>query len=129
MARQLTLRYRADLRSLRANEQAQLPHVPGLTFALETENLEQLTDQTAVDLLRLLKVIPLDVLCESPSTRLAWRWWLTDIIAVNGDAVVNKVRFVAVSQLDALISLGERQDPLNHEQVQKYQVAQNHLRM
>lgn len=48
--------------------------------------------------------------------------------AVNGDAVVNKVRYVALSQLDALIDLGERQDQLDHDQVQKLNMAQNHLR-
>lgn len=59
------MRYRADLATLRLKEAAHLPLVPGMSNALETESLERMTDQTAADLLHLLKVLPLDVLCEN----------------------------------------------------------------
>jgi len=60
MARQLTIRYRSDLFTLRTAES-----IPGFGPSAEEAQLEEETDRTASDLIKMLHTIPTEVLGES----------------------------------------------------------------
>jgi hypothetical protein len=117
MALHVTMQYRAHLRAASRNEAWEHLQYLGLppdesdieAARKETEELEGETDRSAAELLKVLQGTPLSVLGMSQliSPRLETRG-AEALVAANGDSTVEKTRYVAVAQLQALEDLSAR---------------------